>query len=228
MKITSFRAADRPPAAQPGGSTWEKTSDHARPGSSCGTQSVTAGCRPGRASTSGNTTARGRTPAAGFAYGTSRTAEKLERAKQFGLSESIAVGNDPSSLADAVRKWTNSVGVNVILDLVGAAYLKSNLDSLATLGRLIFVGTTSGARAEIDYGIVMRKRLRVMGTSLRTRSIEEKATATRLFAQHVVPLFANGSVRGVIDSVYRIAEVREAHKRIESNETFGKVVLTID
>jgi len=168
------------------------------------------------------------TAAGAIAYGTSRTAEKLERAKQFGLSESIAVGNDPSPLAAAVRKWTNHVGVNVILDLAGAAYLKPNLDALATLGRLIFVGTTSGAKAEIDYGIVMRKRLRVMGTSLRTRSIEEKATATRLFAQHVVPLLANGSVRPVIDSVFRIGEVREAHKRIESNETFGKVVLTID
>ncbi len=166
--------------------------------------------------------------AGAVAYGTSRTSEKLERAKEFGLSESIAVGNDPSVFVAAVKSWTNAAGVNVILDLVGAAYLKSNLDALATLGRLIFVGTTSGSKAEIDYGIVMRKRLRVLGTSLRTRSIEEKAIATRLFTQHVVPLLANGSVRPVIDSVFRIEEVREAHKRIESNETFGKVVLTID
>ena len=166
--------------------------------------------------------------AGAVAYGTSRTSEKLERAKEFGLSESIAVGNDPSVFVAAVQSWTNGTGVNVILDLVGAAYLKSNLDALATLGRLIFVGTTSGSKAEIDYGIVMRKRLRVLGTSLRTRAIEEKAIATRLFTQHVVPLLANGSVRPVIDSVFRIEEVREAHKRIESNETFGKVVLTID
>ena len=161
------------------------------------------------------------------AYGTSRTPEKLTRAKEFGLSESIAVGSDPSLFAEAVKNWTNGVGVNVILDLVGAAYLKPNLESLATLGRLIFVGTTSGAKAEIDYGIVMRQRLRLMGTSLRTRSIEQKATATRLFAQQVVPLLANGSVRPVIDSVFKVEKVREAHKRIESNETFGKVVLTI-
>ena len=166
--------------------------------------------------------------AGAIAYGTSRTPEKLERAKECGLSESITVGDDPSSFVEAVKGWTNGAGVNVILDLLGAAYLKANLDALAPLGRLIFVGTTSGSKAEIDYGIVMRKRLRVMGTSLRTRSIEEKATATRLFAQHVVPLLANGSVRPVIDSVFRIEEVREAHKRIESNKTFGKVVLTID
>ena len=166
--------------------------------------------------------------AGAFAFGTSRTPDKLERAKEFGLSASISVGNDPSSFVEAVREWTNGGGVNVILDLVGAAYLKPNLDCLATLGRLIFVGTTSGSKAEIDYSIVMRKRLRIMGTSLRTRSIEEKATATRLFAQHVVPLLADGSVRPVIDRVYKIDEVREAHERIESNESFGKVVLTID
>jgi len=166
--------------------------------------------------------------AGAVAYGTSRTAGKLERAKEYGLVESIAVGNDPTLFLDAVKEWTSGDGVNVVLDLVGAAYLRGNLDSLTTLGRLIFVGTTSGSKAEIDYGIVMRKRLRVMGTSLRTRSIEEKATATRLFAQHVVPLLANGTVRPVIDSVFRIEEVREAHKRIESNESFGKVVLTID
>ena len=162
------------------------------------------------------------------AYGTSRTQEKLDRAKDFGLSESIAVGNDPAAFAEAVNTWTNGEGVEVVLDLVGAAYLKANLDSLAMKGRLIFVGTTSGAKAEIDYGIVMRKRLQIMGTSLRTRSIEEKATATRLFAEQVVPWLANGSVRPVIDSVFEMDQVREAHLRIESNESFGKVVLTID
>ena len=105
--------------------------------------------------------------------------------------------------------------------------LQANLESLALKGRLIFVGTTSGSKAEIDYGIVMRKRLKIMGTALRTRSTEEKATATRLFAEQVVPLLATGQVRPVIDRVFRIDEVRVAHERIESNESFGKVVLTL-
>jgi putative PIG3 family NAD(P)H quinone oxidoreductase len=166
--------------------------------------------------------------AGAFAYGTSRTADKLERAKEFGLSKSIVVGKDPMAFAEAVKDWTMGEGVNVILDLVGAAYLNANLESLSTKGRLIFVGTTSGSKAEIDYGIVMRKRLGIMGTSLRTRSTEEKATATRLFAEHVAPLLENGSVRPVVDSVFAIEQVREAHQRIESNESFGKVVLKID
>ena len=166
--------------------------------------------------------------AGAVAYGTSRTADKLERAKEFGLTESVVVAKDSSEFVEAVKRWTNEAGVDVILDLVGAAYLKANLDSLALRGRLIFVGTTSGAKAEIDYAVVMRKRLSLMGTSLRTRSIEEKSTATRLFAQHVGPLLASGKVRPVIDRVFPMEQVRAAHQRIESNESFGKVVLTID
>lgn len=166
--------------------------------------------------------------AGAFAYGTSRTAEKLERAREFGLRGSVVIDDDPMKCLGAVKDWTNGIGVNVVLDLVGAAYLKANLQSLATRGRLIFVGTTSGAKAEIDYAVVMGKRLRLMGTSLRTRSAEEKATATRLFAQQVVPLLATGAVRPVIDQVFSINDIRAAHQRIESNESFGKVVLTIE
>ncbi len=166
--------------------------------------------------------------AGAFAYGTSRTPDKLERAKEYGLTNSIAVDGDASEFAEAAKTWTNGAGVNVVLDLVGAAYLKANLQSLATRGRLIFVGTTSGSKAEIDYSIVMSKRLEIMGTSLRTRSAEEKATATRLFAQQVVPLLATGELRPVIDNVFKMPQVRAAHQRIESNESFGKVVLMID
>ena len=147
----------------------------------------------------------------------------LEKALAFGLSESVVIDTDPSQFSESVKSWTRGAGVNVILDLVGAAYLKSNLEALAAKGRLIFVGTPGGAKAEIDYSVVMGKRLRLMGTSLRTRSIEEKSTATRLFAQHVVPLLASGEVRPVIDRVYRLYEVRSAHERIESNENFGKL-----
>src|SRR5438105_5607388 len=166
--------------------------------------------------------------AGAIAYGTSRTAEKLARAKEFGLTESVVVANDGSEFAEAVKRWTNDAGVDVILELVGAAYLKAISAALRLQSSLVFVGTTSGAKAEIDYSPVMHKRLRLMGTSLRIRSIEEKATATRLFAQHVVPLLASGIVRPVIDSILPMEEVRAAHERIESNESFGKVVLTLE
>jgi NADPH:quinone reductase len=162
------------------------------------------------------------------AFGTSRTADKLEKAKEFGLTESFVASGDGMEFAEAVKQWTGGTGVEVLLDLVGAAYLKGNLAAIGSRGRLIFVGTTSGAKAELDFSVAMGKRLRMMGTSLRTRSAEEKTTATRLFAQHVVPLLASGAVRPVIDKVFPLEEVRAAHQRIESNESFGKVVLMID
>ena len=160
-------------------------------------------------------------------YGTSRTAEKLERARAYGLDETVAVGDSPAVFAGAVREWTNGAGVNVILDLVGGPYLAANLDALALRGRLILVGTSGGASAPLDFRQVMGKRLRITGTVLRARSAEEKASATRRFAAHVVPLLARGTVRPVIDKIYRIDEVRAAHERLESNASFGKILLMI-
>jgi NADPH2:quinone reductase len=161
-------------------------------------------------------------------YGTSRSQEKLERAGPFGLDEAVAVGSAPAIFVEAVREWTKGAGVGVVLDLVGGAYLAANLEALATQGRLMFIGTTAGASAELNLSIVMRKRLKLIGTVLRARSLEEKARATRRFAAHVIPLLASGKVRPVIDRVYRMEEVRAAHERLESNESFGKVVLLIN
>jgi len=161
-------------------------------------------------------------------YGTSRTAYKLERAKQYGLNGGVVVGDNPSAFVDAVRQWTNGSGANVILDLVGAAYFEANLSALAQRGRMILVGTTSGAKATLDFSIIMRKRLSINGTVLRARAYEEKARAIGLFTSNVVPLLADGTVRPVIDRTYNLEEIREAHSRLESNESFGKVVLLIN
>jgi NADPH2:quinone reductase len=161
------------------------------------------------------------------AFGTSRTADKLERAKAYGLSNSIAVGGDPQAMVAPLMEWTKGRGANVIIDLVGAAYLEANLNALARRGRLVLVGTTAGAKATLDFSIAMGKRLTIVGTMLRARSIEEKATATRLFSEQVVPLLAAGTVRPVIDRVYKMEEIREAHARMEANESFGKIVLVM-
>ncbi len=160
-------------------------------------------------------------------YGTSRTEEKLERVRQYGMDEGIAIGNDPARFAEKVKELTRGAGVQVILDLVGASYLSANLDALGYSGRLMLVGTMAGSSAPLDFSIVMRKRLRITGTVLRARSLEEKARATRLFSAYVVPLLERGVVRPVIDRVYKIDEVRAAHERLESNESFGKIVLMI-
>ncbi|HEX8890524.1 MAG TPA: NAD(P)H-quinone oxidoreductase [Pyrinomonadaceae bacterium] len=160
-------------------------------------------------------------------FGTSRTAEKLERARALGLDEAVAVGDDPTLFSNAVHEWTSGAGVDVILDLVGSSYLSANLDALAQKGRLLLVGTPGGSSAPLDFGRVMGKRLRITGTVLRSRSVEEKAHATRLFSAHVLPLLARETVRPVIDKIYNMDEVRAAHERMESNESFGKIVLKI-
>lgn len=160
-------------------------------------------------------------------YGTSRTSEKLARATPFGLDEAIVVDDEGQSFDAAIRERTGEAGVNLVLDLVGSAYLDANLKSLALRGRLILVGTMAGARAALDFGMVMRKRLVIVGTVLRSRSGEEKARATRLFSAHVLPLLAKGAVRPVVDQVYSLNDVRDAYRRLESNETFGKVVLDV-
>lgn len=160
-------------------------------------------------------------------FGTARTADKLARARAYGLDEACVVSDDPQTFADAVRAWTNGAGVELILDLVGASYLAANIDALAMRGRLLLVGTIAGASAPLDFRQVIGKRLRLTGTVLRARSTEEKARATRLFAAHVAPLLARGTLRPVIDSIYDLNDIRAAHLRLESNETFGKIVLRV-
>lgn len=168
-----------------------------------------------------------RAAGAGAIYGTARTAEKVERARAFGLDEGVTVGDDPRVFSEAVREWTHGAGVDVVLDTVGASYLDANLDALAPLGRMMLVGTLAGASATLDFRRVMSKRLRLTGTVLRSRNPEEKARAVGRFEAHVLPLLARGRVRAVVDGVYELEDAREAYARLESNATFGKVVLRV-
>lgn len=166
-----------------------------------------------------------RAAGAGAVYGTARTAEKIERARGFGLDEGAVVGDDPRAFAEGVRAWTGGRGVDVVLDLVGASYLDANLDALARRGRMVFVGTMAGASAPLDFRKVMSKRLTLVGTVLRARSAEEKAAATRRFAAEVVPLFARRALHPVVETVLPLEQVGAAHTLLESNATFGKIVL---
>lgn len=161
--------------------------------------------------------------------GTSRTRDKLDRADEYGLDAGIEVNLDSITQAEYFREVidlkTNGKGINVVLDLVGAQYLAANLQALAKRGRMVFVGTTAGNKAELNYSIVMSKRLQIYGTVLRSRSTEEKAVATRLFAEQVVPLLANGTIKPTVDRVFPFSEIRAAHEYLESNQSFGKVVI---
>lgn len=161
-----------------------------------------------------------------FVIGTSRTADKLAKSKEFGLDAAI-VTRATVDFSNAVKEATNGRGVDVILDLVGAAYFQQNLASLALKGRLILVGLISGTTADLNLGIALQKRLKITGTTLRGRSIEEKADAVKRFADDVVPLFESGKIRPNLDRVFAIENVVDAYRYLESNESFGKVVLEI-
>ena len=156
--------------------------------------------------------------------GTSRTIEKLEKCKEFGLNEAILADEN---LSETIRQKNNGKGVDIILDLVGAKYFQANLESSNTKGRLILVGLTSGAKTEFNLGMALAKRLTIIGTVLRSRSTEEKAEATAKFAQDVIPLIESGKIRPNIDRIFQIEEIQKAHEYLESNESFGKVILEL-
>jgi NADPH2:quinone reductase len=159
--------------------------------------------------------------------GTSRTADKLDRAKALGLDHGVLLEKGAPRFADQVKRLTGGEGVPIVLDFVGGAYAGENLASLAQRGRLVVIGTLSGAAAQLDLGVLMRKRAEVIGTVLRPRPIEDKIRATRLFAADVLPLIAAGRVAPVIDSVLPLERAREAHERMERNDSFGKLVLSV-
>jgi putative PIG3 family NAD(P)H quinone oxidoreductase len=156
-------------------------------------------------------------------YGTSRTAAKLEQARGLGVDVGIETSKD--NFAEVVSRETAGQGVEVVLDLLGAQALGGNLKALARRGRLVLVGLLGGREASLDMGLVLNKRLTIVGTTLRARPLEEKIAATRLFALQVVPWLDRGLVRPVVDSVYSMDQVREAQARMESNQVFGKVIL---
>jgi putative PIG3 family NAD(P)H quinone oxidoreductase len=161
-------------------------------------------------------------------FGTSRTADKIEKAKSLGLEAGIAVRDNFDDLQTAVQSWTSGKGVNVVLDLVGGPYVKASQKLLANQGRMVLVGTVAGGSYDLDSRYMLSKRLKVWGTVLRARALEEKIEVTQKFAAEVVPLLASGVLHPNIDSTFPLTDISKAHALLESNETFGKVVVTMD
>jgi len=156
-------------------------------------------------------------------FGTSRTPGKLERAKELGLDIALSDQN----FAAEVRRLTDGNGVHVVLDFVGAAYMEQNLEALGMWGRMVFLSTMGGAQANVNLGMLMGKRISIRGVTLRTRTLEEKLAVTRRFATHVLPLLASGKVRPIIEQVYTMEQVAEAHRVMGENKNFGKLIVRI-
>lgn len=157
-------------------------------------------------------------------FGTSRTPEKLERAKPLGLDHALAA----QDFAAAVQRLTNGQGVHMVLDFIGAPYLQQNMEALALWGRVVFLSSLGGAQASFNIGFMMGKRISLRGCTLRTRTLEEKLAVTRRFATGVLPLLANGTVKPIIDEVYPLEQIADAHRAMEANKNFGKLILRID
>jgi NADPH:quinone reductase len=157
--------------------------------------------------------------------GTARTADKLERARELGLDVGI-VPTGAGAFADAVRAAAPD-GADVVLELVGGSYVAEDLRAVSVLGRIVLIGLMAGARTEVDLGLVLRKRVRVLGTVLRARPLEEKIAAVRAFEAQVVPLLARGLVKPIVDIVMPLADAARAHERMASNVGFGKIVLAV-
>ena len=157
---------------------------------------------------------------AGTVLGTSRTAAKLERAREYGLD--IPVLSTGTALVQSIGQ-----PVNVILDVLGGPSFAENLALLAPRGRLVLLSFLQGSQATADLSAILRKRLEVIGTVMRTRTLGERVELVRLFQDQVMPGFANRRLRPVVGAEYPMAEIAAAHQSMESNETFGKVVLTL-
>ena len=158
-------------------------------------------------------------------YVTAGSAAKLDRCRELGAS--LAINYKEQDFVAAVRDATQGQGVDLILDPVGGAYLKQNLDLLEENGRLINIGLLGGSAAELNLGAVLGKSLRIIGTRLRSRPLAQKIKITRLFADRFWPLLESGRLQPVVDTVFSIAESQAAHDYVRQNRNTGKVILEI-
>jgi putative PIG3 family NAD(P)H quinone oxidoreductase len=156
------------------------------------------------------------------------TAGSADRARRCGeLGADLAVDYTSEDFAAAVREFTGGRGADVILDIVGGAYLSRNVATLATGGRLVVIGLQGGATGELDLGLMLRNRLSVHAASLRARPVAEKAVVVSGVREQVWPLVASGQVKSVIDTVLPLAEAARAHQLMEAGGHFGKIMFSI-
>ncbi len=158
-------------------------------------------------------------------YVTAGSLEKIERCVALGAHGGVDRHGEP--FAARVAEWTGSKGFDVILDPVGGSYFKDNLASLALEGRLVLIGLMGGATAELSLGLMMMKRLKVIGSTLRARSVAAKSAVMDDLERNVWPAIEEGNIAPIIDAVIPLPEAERAHALVASNETFGKVVLSV-
>jgi len=158
-------------------------------------------------------------------FATAGTDEKIARCIALGATSAINYKNE--DFVDQIKTQTNGGGVDVILDIVGAAYLERNIQLLKLRGRLVFIAMLGGAKAEINLAALLSRRLRLIGSVLRSRSLAEKIEIKQKFMAQFWPLLERGTVQPIIDSVYPIEQVENAQQRMANNQNIGKIVLQV-
>jgi putative PIG3 family NAD(P)H quinone oxidoreductase len=156
---------------------------------------------------------------------TAGSAEKCAACQSLGAE--LAINYRTTDFVAAVREATGGRGVNVVLDMVGGEYLQRNIDCLAMDGRLVQIGQLGGWKAQINMVPVLQRRLWITGSTLRARSIAEKAAIARAVHQSVWPLLEAGTVRVLVHATFPLAQAAEAHRMMESSAHIGKLVLTV-
>lgn len=154
------------------------------------------------------------------------SASKIAACRELGADLAIDYRRD--DFVEGVRDLTAGQGADVVLDVVGGENLNRNLAALRTCGTIVQVGLLGGGEAPIALGRLMARRARLVGTVLRARPLEEKIALSRRFAAEVLPLFEVGSLRPVIDRRFSINDVAEAHRYMESNANFGKILVDVE
>jgi putative PIG3 family NAD(P)H quinone oxidoreductase len=149
--------------------------------------------------------------------------EKCARCRALGAD--VAVNYRTEKFVDEVRAATGGAGVDVVLDSIGASYLADNLASLAVGGRMLLIGLMGGARAELNLALLLARRLSLIGSTLRTRSLEEKARLVAAFRARFGTELEAGRIRPVVDRQLPFSQAADAHRLLQASEHFGKVVL---
>lgn len=156
-------------------------------------------------------------------FATAGSAAKCQACEKLGAQP---INYREQDFVEQIRRHTDNYGVDVVLDMVAGDYVPRELELLAEDGRLVIIATLGGKQTTIDASVLMRKRLTVTGSTLRSRSVAFKAAIARNLHEQVWPLMESSKVRAVIDQVFPAAEAARAHQRMESSEHIGKIVLS--
>ena len=151
--------------------------------------------------------------------------EKIEKAKMLGCTEGI--NYKTHDFAESIKNLTEGKGVDIVQDFIGQPYFEKNCSILKPNGRLLLVGLMGGPNAEIDLGIILRKRLQIFGSIMRPLKLKEKISITQRFVDRWLPLLQTGVINPVIDTIMPLEKADEAHRHMESNGNFGKIILRI-